>query len=319
MILNIFAEIFENFNQNIGKELYGVVPIDFILIFIIAMCALIFILIILVFIFPVFKRSDARLFQKYLELRDEMARIDKDYSEHKMLFKEYVSKQFYNAQEYYKLVKILSSNEKYKEKLKNYTLKENFDKLNQIDKDTIKNKNYKKLSNEELISLQVKKLAAILRPKASKFTKEDIYAVLVYEGFNDIVIKRVLQELIYSKVDFSKVHSSLENREDLSFTLNNFFEGNQTNTFKDLKTSESISFDNKDLKKQIHDDKFKYKSVDFDNISDVDKDYKSERLNKEKPGFFKRLFKKKEKPKPTLNEIDNIFKNIEQELKKKEL
>ncbi len=317
MILNIFNDLVVIYNENIKDSFMNAISLDFVFIFIIVIFALILLLVFIVLILPLFKPSPAKLYRKYLYFRDEMKRVDALYSQKKIIFEEYVSQQFINAQEYYRVVKILSSDPNYKTKLQSYTLQDNQDKSKSVVSST------RKLTTEEMRLKQINKLCEVLKPKAAFYSKEDIYSVLLYEGFEEGLIREVLKQLINQNVVFSKQSSS--NRQDLSLFLNDLIKGKGAANFKNINTSESISFEKKETNSFFKDD-FKRKELNFDKIDDVDYTFKTEPviIKEERPGFFKRLFgigKKKEvvKPKPSINEIDGILKNIEQEIKTKEV
>lgn len=318
MILNIFSEIVEIFNENIKDSFLNAISLDFIYISIFIIFLLVIFLLFSFLILPLFKPSPERLYRKYLFFRDEMKRIDLLYSQKKIIFEEYVSMQFINAQEYYKVVKLLSSDKNYKSKLQAYTLQDNQLKSNNYQTTT------RKLNSEEIFEKQKNKLCDILRPKVSNYSKEDIYSVLLYEGFDDNLIKAVLRKLISENVIFSKSSNTSENKKDLSLFLNDLIRGKEAANFKNLKTSESISFEKRDRDDFFKDD-LKRKELNFNSIDEVDYTFKKEELIiPEKPSFFKRLFsvfKKKEEPtkSPSITEVDNILKNIEKELKTKEV
>ncbi len=310
MLLNIFSELINNFNSNINSNFYDAIPLDFIFVFIIVIFILASFLLISFILVPIFRSSPKRLFKKYLLLRDELERIDNLYSQKKILFDEYVSMQFLNIQEYYSIIKILSKNPEFKSKLKVYSLKKN-------DSDLNKNKVEKPrpLSKEDILEKQINKLCDVLKGKANKFSKEDVYSVLLYEGFDERIINSVLKRLLNSGVTFSQ--KSTSDKKDLSLFLNNLFDGQGVS--KNLSTSESILLDDKKSGELFKDD-FKRKELNFDKISDVDYTFKKEVEKESKPGFFKRLFSfKKKKETPTITEIDRVLKNIELELKNKEV
>ena len=314
MILNIKDGFTETFNSLIGPELANVMPVNFIFFFAISIFVLIIVLVIAVFVVPLFRKPGESLYRRYLELRDEMEQIDHDLANHKIIFEEYLKRQFVNAQEYRRIITILAEDPEYKSKIKSYVLKTNLDNN---DSQNNVSREPRRLSREEIIQLQVKKLSNALYPKVTHFTKEDIYAILLFEGFNEIVVRSVLKDLILRGATFSTGKSTLEDRKDLSKFLGGLFEGNNDlESFKN--TSESISF-GKEEKKELFKDDFKSKSqISFDNVSELDKDYKTEKLkSEEKPGFFKKIFGKKEEPKPTVKDIDSIFKNIEKDILKK--
>ncbi|MDD4049396.1 MAG: hypothetical protein PHX47_00110 [Candidatus ainarchaeum sp.] len=311
MILAIFTKFIENFNNNVKDSLYDIIPLNYIFIFVIVIFVLVAILVFSTLILPLFKKSSKRLYNRYLFLRNEMKRVDTLYSQKKIIFDEYVSLQFQNAQEYYQIVKILSSDPKFKSKLQSYTLQDNLSKPTPPLK--------RPLTKEEKDLQQIEKLTSVLKPKASNFTKEDIYSVLLYEGFEENIIQGVLRALVSQNVIFSKV-SSTENKKDLSSFLDNLIKGKESDLKNQGETSQSISFDkNKD--NEFFKEDFKRKELNFDNIKDVDYTFKVEEEKEEKVGFFKRLFGKKKKPpvKASITEVDSILKNIEKELKTKEI
>jgi hypothetical protein len=319
MILNIFSEVTGMFNENLKDSFLNAISLDFVFIFIIVIFILIIFLVFSFLILPLFKPSPAKLYRKYLYFRDEMKRIDALYSQKKIIFDEYVSMQFVNAQEYYRVVKLLSLDPNYKSKLQSYTLKDNSDKSSSY---TPSQNTSRKLTPEELLRKQASKICDVLTPKANNYSKEDIYSVLLYEGFEDTLIRAVLKELLNRNVIFAKFASSTENKKDLSLFLDDLINGKGAANFKNINTSESISFEKKEANSFFKDD-YKRKELNFDKIDDVDYTFKTEPVVvEEKPSFFKRLFgvkKKKEAPKPSINEVDNILKNIEQELKTKEV
>jgi len=311
MILNIFLNLLDNFKENLTSDVYSAVPLDYIFIFVIAIFILTVFLVFITLILPLFRKSSSKLYKRYLYLRDEMKKIDQVYSSKKITFDEYVSMQFLNAQEYYKIVKILSKDKEFKSKLKSYTLKDNFDRSStSLPK--------RPLSKEEIREKQINKICQVLRPNASRYTKEDIYGVLVYEGFERDFILEILKKLISQGIVFSKKIAEHKDKDELAISLNKFFEEGGSEYKGD--TSESISFKKENKDKSFFKDESTRKPLDFKNVNDVDftfdKVSKKEDLVKEKkPGFFKRLFSFKSKEKPSINEIDNILKNIEEEIK----
>jgi hypothetical protein len=309
MILNIFSELISNFNSNINNEFYNAIPLDFIFIFIILIFVLASFLLISVVLVPLFRASPSRLYEKYLFLREELERIDQLYAQKKILFDEYVSMQLLNAQEYYSIIKTLSKHPEYKSKLKGYSLKNN-----DVDSNKTEVKKPRKLSKEEITEKQINKLCEVLKPKVNNYSKEDVYSVLLYEGFDEYIINSVLRKLLNLGVTFAE-HST-SNKKDLSLFLNNLFDGGESS--RDLNTSEKILLNNNQTNDFFKDDS-KRKELDFDKISDVDYTFKAP-VEEEKPSFFKRLFSfKKKKEKPTITEIDKVLKNIESELKNKEI
>lgn len=318
MLLNIFTNFLDKFNSVFNDDFYSAVPLDYIFIITIAIFILTIFLVFITLILPLFKPSSSKLYKRYLFLRDEMKKIDKIYSNRQITFDEYVSMQFLNAQEYYKIVKILSRDDNFKSKLQSYTLQDNYNKS--YAPAPRASKAIKPLTKEEVRTKQIDKLSKMLKPKADKYTKEDIYGALVYEGFERGFILDVLKKLVSLGVKFSEKQAALENKNELSDSINNFF-GSGEGKY-DIGTSESISFKKEDKKSLFKEDDAR-KTLDFENVNDVDftfkdqKDSKKEVVREKKPGFFKRLFSFKSKPKekPSINEIDNILKNIEQEIK----
>jgi len=322
MILNIFTDLASNFNSNISSDFYNALPLNLIFFVIIIIFGLTIFLIFSFLILPLFKRSPEKLYKKYLYLRDEMQKIDDQYSAKKIIFDEYVSLQFLNAQEYYAIVKQLAANPDFKSKLKGYTLKDNFEKSSS----SFRQSAPVKLTPNEMEKKQVDKLCEVLKPKASMYTKEDIYAVLLSDGFSNKLIESVIRELINQNVVFSKKASSPEVKKDLSLFLDNLFESKSDESNKSVSKEDDISgvMSNKKETSTLFEKDFKRKELNFDKVEDVDYTFKSDVDVKKKPGFFKRLFsifKKKEVPvkKPSITEIDNILKNIESEIKGKEL
>jgi len=229
MILAIFTKFIENFNNNVKDSLYDIIPLNYIFIFVIIIFVLVAILVFSTLILPLFKKSSKRLYKRYLFLRDEMKRVDTLYSQKKIIFDEYVSLQFQNAQEYYQIVKILSSDPKFKSKLQSYTLQDNLSNP--------KPPSRKPLTKEEKDLQQIEKLTSVLKPRASDFTKEDIYSVLLYEGFEENIIQSVLKALVSQNVTFSKI-SSTENKKDLSSFLDNLIKGKESDLKNQGETSQ---------------------------------------------------------------------------------
>ena len=322
MILSIFTDLASNFNSNISSDFYNALPLNLIFFIIIIIFGLTIFLIFSFLILPLFKRSPEKLYKKYLSLRNEMQKIDDQYSAQKIIFDEYVSLQFLNVQEYYAIVKKLATNPDFKSKLKGYTLKDNFEKSYSSYKKSVP----VKLTPDEMEQKQITKLCEVLKPKASMYTKEDIYAVLLSDGFSNKLIESVISELINQNVVFSKNASSTEVKKDLSLFLDHLFESKRDKSNKPVSKDEDISgvMSNKKEPATLFEKDFKRKELNFDKVEDVDYTFKSDVNVKKKPGFFKKLlsiFKKKEMAdkKPSITEIDNILKNIESEIKGKEL
>jgi hypothetical protein len=317
MILNIF----EIFKENMSSGLYNTIPIEYIYVFIIAIFVLILFLLFVIF-FPLFKRSPEKLYRRYLFLREEMRRIDDSYSRKELLYTEYVSMQFINLQEFYAIIKKLKDNPIYKPKLQNYSVKYVKDQNNYNSQNIQKTKPVP-LTKEDTDKKQINKLVDILKPKVNLYTKEDIYAVLLSEGFQKDIIDPVIKSLSEQNVSFSKITSSDENKQKLSLSIDNFFQG--TRDTKPTQTSYSI-FDKKEEKSDLFQKDFKNKEINFNKIDAVDYKLKKEKEDVlEKPSFWSKIssvFKKKkeeEKQVHSADEIDNIFKNIENELKNKDL
>ncbi len=323
MILNIFTDLFNNFSSNISSDLYNALPLNFIFFVIILIFGLSIYLVFSFLILPLFKRSPVKLYKKYLSLRYEMKRIDDAYSAKKIIFEEYVSMQFLNAQEYYHIVKLLADNPEFKSKLKGYTLKDNFDRSST--KSSYSSPAVK-LTSQDIERKQINKLCTVLKPKALIYSKEDIYAILLSEGFSNNLIESVIKELINQNVVFSKVASSTAGKKDLSLFLDNLFES-KIDKSKTVNKENDISSVMNNTSAEHHglfENDFKRKELNFDKVEDVDYTFKSDvSLENKKFNFFKRIFsifKKKEAsvPKPTITEIDDILKNIESEIKGKE-
>lgn len=301
--------------------LYNTIPIEYVYVFIIAIFILILFLL-FIFIFSLFKRSPEKLFRRYLFLRGEMKKIDDLYSKKELLYTEYLSMQFINLQEFYDIIKKLKDNPVYKPKLQNYSVK--YVKDEKYTSPTVpKPEKQMPLTKEDTDKKQIDKLVEILKPKANLYTKEDIYGVLLSEGFDKEIIDPVIKSLADQEVVFSKTNSSVENKQKLSLSIDNFFQG--TREVKPTKTSYSI-FDKKEEKHGLFEDDFKNKNINFNKIDAVDYKLKKEKEEiVEKPNLWGKItsvFKKKKEEKKeihSVDEIDNIFKNIENELKNKDL
>lgn len=315
MLLNIF----EIFKENMSSGVYNTIPISYVYVFIIATITLIIFLLFII-LFPLFKRSPEKLYRRYLFLREEMAKVDDKYSKKKLLYTEYLSMQFLNMQEFYDIIKKLKEIPEYKTKLQNYTFKNDFKEPVSSSYVPIK-KPVVKLTEEESNKKQVEKLVTILKPKVNLYTKEDVYGVLIAEGFSKEITENVLTNLSKEDVKFSNINSSSLNKKELSLSIDNFFDGTRSTTGKS-KTSYSI-FDKPEYKKDIFKDDFKTKEMNLNKIEDVESKVKKDKEVIDNPSFMQRIksiFKKKEEKVQvhSADEIDNIFKNIEKELKNKD-
>lgn len=248
-----------------------------------------------------------------------MKKIDELFSKKKLLYKEYLSLQLVNAQEYYKLIKILSEHPDYKDKLKPYKLKE------VIPQPLFERKEKTKpLSKQELSTKQINKLCDFLKPLSKKYTKKDIYETLGSEGFDQNIIESVLKKLETQGFIFAKTTLSKPHQKELSTSLNQFITGKDSQYFRNIKTSESFSLEQKE--KGLFSDNIKRKDfaiIDIEeDITDIDPTKAIHTKKQKKPSFFKRIFsfKKKKKTKDVnVDDVDQILKNIEKELKDREL
>jgi len=244
------------------------------------------------FLLPKALRTPEKSFKRYEAIRTEMENIDLLYSKKKISFEDYSFAQFHYAKEYEQLIIYLSKFEDYKPKLQSYKLtavkiRENeYQKADQVEKQNIDTINY---------------LCDILKPQTIYYKKEEIYQALLDEGFSQKIADGVIRKLDNTKTDYAV--SEKEETHKIQDLVNSLVSV-KPKTEKEEATSISLNLEElpKTKKQTIDDSKVKYLNYDTEN----------------KKSFFeslKDLFKPKEKT-HTISEINDIFKDIERNLKK---
>lgn len=255
------------------------------------------------FIRPLMKKNPLKYYNRYLEIREEMEKIDALYNQKKITFPDYSYAQFNYAKEYEALVVFLSKFPEYKQRLQSY-------KLDGPEVNLKKNTSEEKKDQVRLN--QINFLTDLLLPKAKYYREEEVEQAILDEGFSKEVSYLVVNKLKRQGLEFGS--EKLEKTNKVIDLVNKIFPTkepdlqntpNQTNEYIDLKkTVYSKPVNNSNYVNQI----------DF---SDSD-NFKNQNENKE--SIFENL-KNLLKPAPkkkehSISEINDIFKDIEKSLNK---
>ena len=259
--------------DTVKQSLFKSISNNSLMLFVYILGLLILFLVIFYLIIPLFKRSPASLYKEYLYVKDEMNKIDKKYSEKKIMFDDYVYAQFNYAKEFQRLIQLLSKYPEYKSKLKSYHLQAT----------PIKNVVNKKTKDENT-EKKIEFLYNLLLPKVKYYSEKEIQMAIVDEGYPISIANSVIKRFRASNVEFNVLHRTKTNK--TADFINTLF----TKTTKvPLKTPE--------LSKETT------KPATVDNMVSIPEKQKTIW------GSFKSLFVK---PKPhSINQINDIFKDIE--------
>lgn len=284
-------------------------------------------LVIVLFVFVIkpllFKQNPEQIYQKYKRLREDMERIDILYRQNKIGFEDYVFAQFNNAKEYEQVILLLSKYPEYQSKIKNYKIE--YTKQKEVKES--------KLSKEELMLMKkVSLLYNVLSPFVKYYTKNELIQGVLDEGYNLKVANALVNRFSQNNLIFAAEHRKRESK--TAKVINKMFgvkeqeeviekpvkkipdvQEKQPKTieetyvkekptpykgykdFDSLEESIDISSLNQKEKPNVFEEKTDVKSFKF--IDNVEK----------RQSFFSRLFKKKPK-KPTVDQINDIFKDI---------
>ena len=187
--------------NSIKQSLFKSIPNNSLIFFIYIFGLLILFLLIFYLIIPLFKRSPAALYKEYLYVKEEMNKIDKAYSEKKIMFDDYVYAQFNYAKEFQRLIQLLSKYPEYKSKLKGYHLQ-----VAPI-KNVVVNK-----TNDENLEKKIEFLYNLLLPKVKYYSEKEIQMAIIDEGYSTKVASKVIKRFRISNVEFNVLHRVKTNK-----------------------------------------------------------------------------------------------------------
>lgn len=264
---------------------------------------LLFLVILTFFILPFIKKNPLKYYKRYLEIREEMGKIDELYNQKKITFPDYSYAQFNYAKEYEALVVFLSKFPEYKQRLQSY-------KLDGPEVNIKKNTSEEK--RDQIRLNQINFLTDLLLPKAKYYKEEEVEQAILDEGFSKEVSYFVVNKLKRQGVEFGS--EKLEKTNKVIDLVNKIFPTkdpdlqktpNQTNEYIDLKkTVYSKPVNNSNYVAQID-------FSDSDNFKDQNE--KKESIFENLKNLLKPAPKKKEH---SISEINDIFKDIEKSLNK---
>lgn len=252
-----------------------------------------------------FKKNPEKIYKRYLLLRNEMERIDDLFAKKQINFEDYVFAQFNNAKEYEQIIIVLSKYPEYKSKIKSYTIAYS---KNQKEEE-------KKYSKEDLVFIKnVNWLYEILYPKVKYYTKEEVLQGILDEGYSQKIANTVVSKFIRDGVTFSsQIYYPVKKT---SLFINKLFgyhkAEEKTEDLKDINKTTSSIDDKIDIsllgKKEKH--VFDEEKLDFNKFKFVEEKEKQKRRN-----LLSKIFEKK-KGTPTVNQINDIFKDIQKHINK---
>ncbi len=285
--------------EPIKQTIFDTIPQNALFYFILVFIFLFIFIIIFYLIVPLFNLYPKIQYQKYLYLRGEMEKIDEAYSERKISFDDYVYAQFNYAKEYERITFNLVKIPEYKLKLQSY-------KLTHDTEEEIRQYAQEKrelTEKEKLRQKQVSLLYDLLCEQAKYFNSEEIKQAILDEGFPTDIAIEVVAKIKAVGVKFNSEVKLKENK--VATFVNTLFTQTTKVKLKEVKEDSVISL--KDTIKQP--DKQKTgQTVSFS---------KTELIPEEKKTIwqaFKDLFGKKKTY--TVQEVNDIFKDIEKNLKK---
>jgi hypothetical protein len=256
------------------------------------------------FIRPLMKKNPLKYYKRYLEIREEMEKIDELYNKKKITFPDYSYAQFNYAKEYEMIIVFLSKFPEYKQRLESYQLKGSQVK--------VKQESFEEKKDQVRLN-QINFLTDLLLPKAKYYTEEEIEQAILDEGFNKEISYFVVNKLKRQGIEFGS--EKLDKTNKVVDLVNKIFPTKETEEGDLLgQTNESI-----DLKKTVYskpaNNSNYVNQIDF---SDSDNFNKDQEKNKE--SIFENL-KNLLKPAPkkkehSISEINDIFKDIEKSLNK---
>lgn len=264
---------------------------------------LLFLVILTFFILPFIKKNPLKYYKRYLEIREEMGKIDELYNQKKITFPDYSYAQFNYAKEYETLVVFLSKFPEYKQRLQSY-------KLDGPEVNIKKNTSEEK--RDQIRLNQINFLTDLLLPKAKYYREEEVEQAILDEGFSKEVSYLVVNKLKRQGLEFGS--EKLEKTNKVIDLVNKIFPTkepdlqntpNQTNEYIDLKkTVYSKPVNNSNYVNQID-------FSDSDNFKNQNE--KKESIFENLKNLLKPAPKKKEH---SISEINDIFKDIEKSLNK---
>ena len=286
-----------------------------------------------VFILPLSKKNPEKLFKRYREVRQNVEVIDDLYNRKKLTYDEYVSLQFESAKEYEHLIIILSKFPEYKQKLESYSLVTASSK--EIADITIENK--KQTAEDKTKKKEIDYLFNTLLPRAKYFSEDEIKLAIRDVGYGRDIAIAVIKRIKDSGIAFGSVIEPKTNK--VADFVNTLFASKTKDVDIDKEIIETnkksietgTMFTNKqsainkkadvviDIRETIRSSKNKPQAPIEKNI-DLSRVDEPIIIPKKKGGIiaaFKVLFSKKKPEVHSVDEIKDIFKDIENALKEK--
>jgi hypothetical protein len=252
-----------------------------------------------------FKKNPDKIFKRYLLLREDMQRIDELFIRKQINFEDYVFAQFNNAKEYEQIIFVLSKFPEYKSKVKSYTIA--YSKEQEQEE--------KKYSEEDRLFLKnVNWLYETLYPHTKYYTKDEIRQGILDEGYDVKIANTVLSKFEKDQVSFS---TEIYYPQKKAATFINKLFGYHEHPIQIKPDQENVpnKYDSEeriDLSRfgQKQKNVFDEERLDIKKVKFVEEKEKERRLN-----LLSKIFQKK-KTTPTVNQINNIFKDIQKHINK---
>jgi len=337
-------------SDSVKQSLIDTLPNNFLLYILFGLLLIYFIFILFYFIITVAKKNPVKLFNKYKEIRAQVEKVDDLYTNKKLSYAEYVSLQFDAAKEYERVTSILVKYPEYKSKIASYNL------IASTSKDIVDNvsKQKQSLAVSRDNQKQIDALYKILLPKAKYYTEDEIMLALRDESFSKEIACNVINKIKETGIVFgSQVQVKTNRVVEFVNTLfasktknididEELVERNKQRIETERKTSETTknkqSTEKNQLSKPTSVLKPKGEIIDIKEIVSSSKDKSNSQLQptidfykieerrsiskKQKGGFIAALKVllfgvPKEQKIHSVDEINDIFKDIEQAIKEK--
>ena len=297
------------------KSLFDIISQTNLIYFLVIFSVLYVFYILSIFIFPHIKKNPRELYKKYIFVRGQMESIDSRFTKKIISFEQYVSMQFSYAKEFEKIITDLAKFPEYKNKIENYKLPQ----INATEQEFTFSNSYKNNLETER-EKKINFLYNLLFSKAKYYFYDELKIAMLDEGFKEDVILEVLDKIKSNGVVFASENKS--NKGKITSFINNLFVKK-----KNIDVDQEIINTNNNKRQERIDNAKKVRSDDFDpfsvknkdliNIKDMIKIAKKNELPIVNVLLDENDKSISNKKKPTINEINNIFTDIEKSLKEK--
>jgi len=308
MLHNIFLEMY--FGEDLlsktvaSKNIFDAVVQSAYFYFILAFVFLYVFFVILFFIAPLFRRKPEKMYKRYLQVREEMQKIDDQYVGKKLTHEDYIYAQFNYAKEYEFLITKLSIYPEYKQKLQSY-------KVVTTTGESEKSNISKAVAEQ---NRAVTFLYDLLLSHAKYYNIDEVRTAILDEGYSNEIAKQVIFKLASSGVIFGVEVKTKTSR--VANIVNSMFAKTPAGKARMAEvsvTEKSIPAHTIDINKIVGGNQHKPKQIAV-SVSSEDNKTKNNKQGifavlKEMIGFKERQH--------TAQEINDIFSDIEQRLKEK--